>query len=143
MKISVRPYEDYVIGETASYTKTVTEADVVRFAELSGDFNPLHMDEAFAGESRFGRRVVHGCFSSALISTVIGMKLPGPGALYVSQTSHFRKPVFIGDTLTARAEVQEKFTRKEGTLRFLKLGTTVTNSSGQTVTDGEALVIIM
>lgn len=143
MKISVRPYEDYVIGETASYTKAVTEADVVRFAELSGDFNPLHMDEAFAGESRFGRRVVHGCFSSALISTVIGMKLPGPGALYVSQTSHFRKPVFIGDTLTARAEVREKFTKKEGTLRFLKLSTTVTNASGQIVTDGEALVIIM
>ncbi len=143
MKISVRPYEDYVIGEAASYTKTVNEADVARFAELSGDFNPLHMDDVFAGESRFGRRVVHGCFSSALISTVIGMKLPGPGALYVSQTSHFRKPVFIGDTLTARAEVQEKFTKKEGTLRFLKLNTTVSNASGQIVTDGEALVIIM
>ena len=101
------------------------------------------MNEEFARKSQFGKRVVHGCFSSALISAVIGMKLPGPGALYVSQTSNFRKPVFLGDTLTAAAEVLEKFTKKEGMLKFLKLSTVVTNQNGVVVTDGEALVIIM
>ncbi len=136
-------YEDYKVGDKARHTKTATEADVTLFAEISGDFNPLHMNEEFAQKSQFGKRVVHGCFSSALISAVIGMKLPGPGALYVSQTSNFRKPVFLGDMLTATAEVLEKFTKKEGMLKFLKLSTVVTNQNGVVVTDGEALVIIM
>ena len=141
--MKIAKYEDFKVGDKASHTKTVTEADVARFAEISGDFNPLHMDEEFAKKSQFGKRVVHGCFSSALISAVIGMKLPGPGALYVSQTSNFRKPVSPGDALTATAEVLEKFTKKEGTLNFLKLSTVVTNQNGVVVTDGEALVIIM
>ena len=136
-------YEDYKVGDKAEHTKTATDADVALFAEISGDFNPLHMNEDFAQKSQFGKRVVHGCFSSALISAVIGMKLPGPGALYVSQISNFRKPVFLGDTLTATAEVLEKFTKKEGILKFLKLSTVVTNQNGVVVTDGEALVIIM
>ena len=101
------------------------------------------MDEAFAGRTQFGKRVVHGCFSSALISSVIGMKLPGPGALYVSQTSNFRKPVFLGDTLTATVEVVEKITKKQGALNFLKLRTVVNNQDGLVVTDGEALVMVM
>ena len=141
--MKIAKYEDYKIGDKAEYTKTVAQADVAVFAEISGDFNPLHMNEEFAQKSQFGKRVVHGCFSSALISAVIGMKLPGPGALYVSQTSNFRKPVFLGDTLTATAEVLEKFTKKEGMLKFLKLSTVVTNQNGVVVTDGEALVIIM
>ena len=131
------------VPRISEHTKTATARDVALFAEISGDFNPLHMNEEFARKSQFGKRVVHGCFSSALISAVIGMKLPGPGALYVSQTSNFRKPVFLGDTLTATAEVLEKFTKKEGMLKFLKLSTVVTNQNGVVVTDGEALVIIM
>ena len=141
--MKIAKYENFNVGDKACHTKTVTEAEVGLFAEMSGDFNPLHMNEAFARNTQFGKRVVHGCFSSALISAVIGMKLPGPGALYVSQTSNFRKPVFLGDTLTATAEVVEKFTKKEGSLNFLKLGTLVTNQSGVVVTEGEALVIIM
>lgn len=141
--MKIAKYEDYKVGDKAENAKTITEADVALFAEISGDFNPLHMNEAFARKSQFGKRVVHGCFSSALISAVIGMKLPGPGALYVSQTSNFQKPVFLGDTLTATAEVSEKFTKKEGMLKFLKLSTVVTNQNGVVVTDGEALVIIM
>ncbi len=141
--MKIAKYEDFKVGDKAEHTKTVTEADVVLFAGISGDFNPLHINEEFAKKSQFGKRLVHGCFSSALISAVIGMKLPGPGALYVSQTSNFRKPVFIGDTLTATAEVTEKFTKKEGTLKFLKIATVVTNQSGVVVTDGEALVIVM
>ena len=141
--MKIAKYEDFKVGDKAGHTKTVTEAEVALFAEMSGDFNPLHMDEEFARNTQFGKRVVHGCFSSALISAVIGMKLPGPGALYVSQASNFRKPVFLNDTLTATAEVTEKFTKKEGTLKFLKLSTIVTNQNGVVVTDGEALVIIM
>ena len=141
--MKIAKYENFEVGDKACHAKTVTQADVALFAEISGDFNPLHMDEEFAGNSQFGKRVVHGCFSSALISAVIGMKLPGPGALYVSQTSNFRKPVFPGDTLTATGEVTEKFTKKEGALKFLKLSTVVTNQNGVVVTDGEALVIVM
>lgn len=141
--MKIAKYEDYKVGNKAENAKTITEAAVTLFAEISGDFNPLHMNEEFARESQFGKRVVHGCFSSALISAVIGMKLPGPGALYVSQTSNFRKPVFLGDTLTATAEVLEKFTKKEGMLKFLRISTVVTNQNGVVVTDGEALVIIM
>ncbi len=136
-------YEDFKIGDKAEYTRTVTEADVAKFAEVSGDFNPLYVNDEFARATRFGKTVVHGCFSSALFSTVVGMKLPGPGALYVSQTSNFRKPVFPGDTLTATAEVVEKFAKKEGSLKFLKLRTIATNQEGAVVTDGEALVIVM
>ena len=79
--MKIAKYEDYKVGDKAEHTKTVMEADVALFAEISGDFNPLHMDEAFAQKSQFGKRVVHGCFSSALISAVIGKKVPGPGAL--------------------------------------------------------------
>lgn len=141
--MKITKYEDYKVGDKAGHTKTVTEAEVALFAEVSGDFNPLHMNEEFARNTQFGKRVVHGCFSSALISAVIGMKLPGPGALYVSQTSNFRKPVFPGDTLTATAEVIKKFTKKEGAVKFLKLRTIVTNQNGNVVTDGEALVMLM
>ena len=94
-------------------------------------------------KSIFGKRLVHGAFSSGLISTVLGMKLPGEGALYVSQTSNFRKPVFIDDTLTATAKVIEKYTKKDGKLKFVKLETIVTNQDDVVVTDGEALLIVM
>ncbi|MHA1731083.1 MAG: MaoC family dehydratase [Promethearchaeota archaeon] len=143
MDIECAKYEEINVGDKASHTKTVTEADVVLFAGISGDFNPLHVNEEFAKTTMFGKRLVHGCFSSALISAVLGMKLPGPGALYVSQTVNFRKPTFIGDTLTAVAEVVEKFTKKEGTLKFLKIKTDVVNQDGVVVTDGEALIIVM
>ncbi|HMF30454.1 MAG TPA: MaoC family dehydratase [Candidatus Lokiarchaeia archaeon] len=141
--MKIANYDEINVGDKAEHTKTVTEADVILFAGISGDFNPLHVNEEFAKTSQFGRRLVHGCFSSALISAVIGNQLPGPGALYVSQSSNFRKPAFIGDTLTATAEVIDKFAKKEGTLKFLKLSTVVTNQEGVVVTDGEALVIVM
>jgi len=121
----------------------VTEADVILFAGISGDFNPLHVDEEFAKDTLFGRRLVHGCFSNALISAVLGTKLPGSGALYASQKTRYVKPVFIGDTLTAVAEVLEKFTKKNGELRFVRLRTDVLNQDDETVTEGEALLIIM
>ncbi|MEX0731433.1 MAG: MaoC family dehydratase [Aquisalimonadaceae bacterium] len=100
-------YEDLTIGQTASFSKTVTEADIVNFAGVSGDFNPMHVDEDFAGKTRFKGRIAHGMLSAAYISRIVGMYLPGPGSIYVSQSLRFRAPVKIGDTMTVRAEVRE------------------------------------
>ncbi|MHA1369905.1 MAG: MaoC family dehydratase [Promethearchaeota archaeon] len=136
-------YDSIEIGDSASVTKTVTETDVILIAGVTGDFNPLHVNEEFANTTQFGKRVVHGVFSTGLISAVLGMKLPGPGALYASQSVKFVKPVFIGDTLTAVATVKEKFTKKEGKLKFLKIETKVYNQDDAVVTEGEALVIVM
>jgi len=141
--VKTADYDAINIGDTASITKTVTQADVTLFAGITGDFNPLHVNEEFAKKTMFGKRLVHGCFSSGLISAVLGMKLPGPGALYVSQTSNFKKPVFIGDTLTAKATVMEKFLKKNGELKFVKIKTEVFNQDGVIVTDGEATLIVM
>lgn len=143
MSIKCASFEEFHVGDKASHTKTITEADVTLFAGISGDFNPLHVNEEFAKQTQFGRRLVHGCFSSALISAVLGMKLPGPGALYASQSVRFEKPVFINDTLTATAEVIEKFTKKGGKLQFLRIKTDVTNQEDEVVTSGEALIIIL
>src|SRR5438046_2312250 len=93
--------EDFHPGQRASFTKTFTEDDVRRFIEITADTNPLHVDEAFAAATPFGRRILHGMLTASLFSTMVGMKLPGPGAIYRSQTLRFLRPVFIGDTVTA------------------------------------------
>jgi len=142
-EIKTANYDEIQVGDSASITKTITEADIILFAGITGDFNPLHVNKEFAKKTMFGRRLAHGCISSGLISAALGMKLPGPGALYVSQTSNFKKPVFIGDTLTARVTVTEKFLKKNGTLKFLKLKTEVFNQNNVLVTDGEATMIVM
>ncbi|MGV9202437.1 MAG: MaoC family dehydratase [Promethearchaeia archaeon] len=136
-------YEDYEVGDSGAFTKTVTQADVTLLAGISGDFNPLHVNSEFAKTTQFGKNVVHGVFSSALISTVLGTKLFGGGVLYVSQTTNFRKPVYMGDTLTAVATVKEKFTKKDGKMKFIKCNTEVFNQDDDIVTDGEALMLIM
>ncbi len=135
-------YEEIEIGRKASHSKTVTEADVILFAGISGDFNPLHMNEEFARTSRFKKRVVHGAFGGALISALIGTKLFGPGVVYVSQELNFKKPVFIGDTLTARGEILEKFEKKNGELKFVSVKTDIVNQQGDVVTWGKALVLV-
>lgn len=99
--------EDLQPGMSASYTQTITEADVVLFARLSGDDNPVHLDADYAAQTRFKERIVHGMFSAALISTVLGTRLPGPGAIYIDQTIKFKAPVYIGDTVTAKVTVLE------------------------------------
>lgn len=136
-------WEDYEVGDSASHSKTVTEADVVLFAGITGDFNPLHINEEFAKTQMFGTRVVHGAFSSGLISAVLGTKLFGPGILYGSQNVMFKKPVYIGDTLTAVATVEEKYTKKDGKLKFIKVDTKVYNQKEEVITDGQAEVIFM
>ena len=98
-------FEDLSLGMSDSYTRTVTDEDVRRFAEVSGDTNPIHLDDEFAANSRFGKRIAHGMISAGYISTVVGTQLPGPGCLYVSQTLKFRAPVYIGDEVTAKVTI--------------------------------------
>ena len=99
--------EDLSVGQSASYAKTITEADVVLFAGISGDDNPVHINAEYAAETMFKDRIVHGMFSAALISAVLGTRMPGPGAIYIDQQISFKAPVYIGDTVTATATVTE------------------------------------
>ncbi|HEX2863982.1 MAG TPA: MaoC family dehydratase [Deinococcales bacterium] len=129
--------ERFPVGREESLTKTVTEADVVAFAGVSGDWNPVHVDAEYAARTRFGQRVMHGMFSAALISNVLGTRLPGPGAVYLGQTLRFRAPVFIGDTLKVTARVKAQ--RDDRPL--LTIETIVTNQKGDVTTEGEATVL--
>ena len=99
--------EDLTLGMAASHEKTITEVDIIAFAELSGDHNPVHLDEAYAAATPFKGRIAHGMLTAGLISTVLGMKLPGPGAIYMSQSLKFLAPVRIGDHVVARAEITQ------------------------------------
>ena len=125
-------FADIKVGDTASFTKTVTEADIMNFAEVSGDFNPVHVDAEFASQSMFKERIAHGMLSASYISALLGNQLPGPNTLYLGQTLNFKNPVKIGDTVTATVTVTEKRDDK----RILKLDTTVTNQRGDVVIDG-------
>ena len=145
-EITLADFAAIQVGDHASITKTTSDETVRIFAELTGDFNPLHVNQEFAAQSMFGKRLVHGAFSSGLISTVIGMKLPGPGALYLDQFCKFKKPVFIGDILTATATVLDKIVKtKEGKppMQLLVLETLVTNQDGVVVTEGKATVMVL
>jgi 3-hydroxybutyryl-CoA dehydratase len=129
--------EDLSVGMSASYAKTVTEADVILFAGLSGDDNPMHVNEEFAAETMFNGRIAHGMFSAALISAVLGTRLPGPGSIYITQFLKFKAPVRIGDTLTATATVKEVDTdRRRVTLE------TMCTVKGKLVVDGEAVMMV-
>lgn len=129
--------EDLEVGMSASYAKTVTEADVVLFAGISGDDNPVHINEEFAAQTMFKGRIVHGMFSAALISCVAGTRLPGPGAIYIDQQLKFKAPVRIGDTVTATATVKEINKEK----RRIKM-TTVCTIKDKVVVDGEATFMV-
>ncbi len=126
----------FKVGEKASASRTVTEADVVLFGGVTGDLNPAHFDEAWARTTRFGGRIAHGMLTAGYVSAVLGMRLPGPGTIYLSQTLRFTSPVRIGDTITATVEVAEIIEDKR-----LRLITTATNQDGKRVLEGEALVM--
>ena len=126
----------FKVGDTAEMSKTVTEEDIDLFAKVTGDRNPVHVSREFAEKTRFGERIAHGMLSAGLISAVIGMKLPGPGCLYLSQTLNFRGPVKIGDEITARVEVTEVISEKR-----LRLKTECINQRSETVLDGEAIIV--
>jgi len=98
-------FEDIQIGSSASYSQTITDSDVKSFAGISGDHNPVHVDDIYAEKSRFGRRIAHGLMSASFFSALFGTKIPGPGCVYVEQSLKFLRPVFIGDTVTALVEV--------------------------------------
>jgi 3-hydroxybutyryl-CoA dehydratase len=136
-------FDDYEIGDSATFAKTITEEDVMRFAEISGDYNPLHVNPKFAKTQMFGKQVAHGIISVGLISAVLGTKLFGPGILYGEQSARFVKPVYFGDKLTAKATVKEKFTKKDGKLKFIKCTTQVFNQDDELITDGEGVVLVL
>lgn len=126
-------------GDTASLVKTITQADIDKFVELTGDDNPLHVDTEYAGHTPFKEIVVHGMLGASFISTVIGTKLPGPGALWVSQSFEFSLPVRIGDRLTVACTVLRKHPRD----RLLELGMRINNQHGQTVLQGKGKVKLL
>ena len=125
------------IGDRASISKQITERDVIRFAELTGDINPIHMDRFYAQETIFGERIAHGILTASLISAVLGIKLPGPGNIYVSQSLKFRAPVRFGDVIEAEVEVIEKIPERNR----VRLRTTCRNQDDTVVLEGEAVVI--
>jgi len=125
-----------LLGARAKRTRTITEHDIVSFAEVSGDHNPLHLDEAYAAQTLFGERVAHGFLTASLISAVIGNDLPGPGTIYLGQTLKFLAAVHIGDTLTVSVEVITVREEKQ----LLTLRTECINQHGTVVLTGEAFV---
>lgn len=132
-----KTFDQIGVGEKARFSKTLTETDIYLYAGITGDLNPVHINAEFARKAIFGRPVAHGMLTGGLISTVIGTKLPGPGAVYLSQALKFRSPVFPGDTITAEVEVVEKVSGKNR----IRLRTTCFNQEGKVVVEGEALVM--
>lgn len=130
--------DDFAVEEKARLSRIVTEDDIRRMAEITGDYNPLHMDESFASRTRFKGRIAHGVFSVGLISAVLGTKLPGPGAVYLKQSLQFLHPVRAGDTLTAEVEV----TAWRADKRIITLATRCSNQDGKDVVSGEAVLLV-
>jgi acyl dehydratase len=130
-------YEEITIGQTASYSKTVSEQDIQLFAIISGDANPVHLDEAYASGTQFQGRIAHGMLTGALVSAAIATKLPGPGSVYLGQSLRFRAPVKIDDHITVKLEVTEKNDRR----KFLTLDCKVYNQHEKLVASGTADVM--
>ena len=136
MSYEEKAFQAFRVGDTATFSKTITDADVLLFAAVSGDNYPLHVDAEYAKTTRFGQRAVHGMLSASLISTVVGLLLRKPGGIYVEQVLRFRRPVFLGDTLTATAEVFELIPET----RRLRVHVGVTNQHGKVVVEGDGLL---
>ena len=130
-------FEDLSVGQSASMGKTITEADILMFAAVSGDTNPVHLNAEYAAGTMFKQRIAHGMLSAGLISAVLGTQLPGPGTIYLAQSLKFRAPVKIGDTVTATVTVASlDAEKKRATL------TTVCTVGGKPVIEGEASVMV-
>ncbi|MCR6630027.1 MAG: MaoC family dehydratase [Magnetospirillum sp.] len=130
-------FEELSVGQSAVFGKTVTEADIAAFAGVSGDTNPVHLNEEYAKNTMFKGRIAHGMLSAAFISTVFGTKLPGPGCIYVSQLLKFKAPVKIGDTVLARVEITALVPEK----KFATFKTTC-SVGDKVVLDGEATLMV-
>jgi len=130
-------FDELEVGQTAEYSKTLTEDDLVLFAAVSGDVNPVHLDPEFAGKTMFRERIAHGMYTGGLISAALAMKMPGPGTIYLGQTLKFERPVKLGDTITVTLRVVEKTAGKN----FVTLDTSAANQHGKTVVSGTATVM--
>ncbi len=130
-------FEDLREGMRYVYAKTITDADVMSFAGISGDTNPIHLNHEFASETMFEGQVVHGMLTASFISTVIGTKLPGPGCVYISQNLRFKAPVKVGDTVTATCTVTRLIPEK----RLIEMDT-VCSVGGEVVLDGQAMILV-
>jgi len=128
-------YDEIQIGQTASVTKTISEYDVYAYAGVTGDFNPAHINAPYAEGTFFKVRIAHGMLTASFVSTVLGMYLPGPGTIFLSNTANFLAPVRIGDTITATCEVVEKMEKGK-----VRLKSTITNQNGEVVLTGDSLV---
>ncbi|HZF67034.1 MAG TPA: MaoC family dehydratase [Gemmatirosa sp.] len=126
------------VGQTATWTRAVTDAAIRQFADATGDHNPVHLDEAAAARTRFGGRIAHGMLSAGFVSAAIATVLPGPGTIYLSQSLRFARPVRIDDVLTVRLEVLEVMESR----RRVRLATVCTNQRDEVVLDGEATVMV-
>jgi 3-hydroxybutyryl-CoA dehydratase len=124
--------EDFQVGQHVTFTKTFTEEDMQRFIEITGDVNPLHVDEEFARKTKFGRRVLQGMLTASILSTMVGMLLPGTGAIYRSQTLTFLLPVYLGDTVTAHFVVRAIDREKHR----LTIDSWIENAAGERVIEG-------
>ena len=124
--------EDFTVGQHASFTKTFTDDDVQRFIAITGDVNPLHVDDAFARKTKFGRRVLQGMLTASILSTMVGMLLPGTGAIYRSQTLNFLLPVYLGDTVSAHFVVRAIDREKHR----LTIDSWIENAAGERVIEG-------
>lgn len=131
-------FDELEVGMAAQLDRTIRGADIDEFARLTGDTNPVHVDEDAARRSRFGERIAHGMLTAGLVSAVLGTRLPGPNAIYMGQTLRFTRPVPIGSTITARVEVIEIIRDK----RRVRLATTCTDQEGHLVLEGEASLLV-
>ncbi len=135
--MDVQFFEDLSVGQTASFAKTITEADILLFSAVSGDTNPVHVNAEFAATTIFKERVAHGMLGASLISAVLGTRLPGPGAIYLDQSLRFRAPVRIGATVTAMVTI----TALDAEKKHVTLATVCT-VGGRKVIDGEAVLLV-
>ena len=139
MRYQLTSFEDLAIGQKASLKKTITQKDLDYFIAITGDLNPLHVDDSFAGQTFFGQRIAHGMLSASLFSTMVGMHLPGVGAIYKSQTLEFMHPVFLGDTVTAWFEI----TAIDMTSEEICMNSWIENQDGKTVIQGQTTVTLL
>ncbi len=131
----MKTYQELSIGESACFAKTISETDVYSFAGITGDFNPLHINEQHAQTTRFKKRIAHGMLSGSLFSTIFGTHLPGEGSIYLEQNLSFKSPVFFGDTITATATVKEKLPKN-----MVRFDCSASNQEGTVVITGTALL---
>ena len=136
MQITCLTFDDIAVGDTAHYSRLVTDREIHLFAAVSGDHNPVHLDPEYAAQTTFGECIAHGMLTGAFVSAAIAMQLPGPGSIYLGQSLQFRAPVMLGDTLTVTLEVTEKHPKKP----WVTIACSVVNQNDKVVARGEAQV---